>query len=334
MEAQAVETRCVSCNDVESIAALWNSARDPQKPWWWADSTGSARLSTDGIVQMAHKPGALWENSLVAVSHDATVGFAWGSVTAQERCQQPCEVAELMGIAVDPTYRRRGIGSRLLEAIESRARAQGRTEMRVIPPVLTGTSEYSMLCACGYRPEGSEVVLELDLAALRPTDEPMRQRRDLELDGLVFRDYEQGDYHALADLVRETEPVWWPRYSRDIRSGAMDSLLLAWHGARAVASMEVKLWETCSRLRTGGGPLVHPDYRRRGIATVLMSMWIRRVRVLGASCSVISTGSGPGNPARPLYSRLGYQQVGILCEGLAKDLKPWDRRTGHSRPSM
>jgi ribosomal protein S18 acetylase RimI-like enzyme len=56
--------------------------------------------------------------------------------------------------------------------------------------------------------------------------------------------------------------------------------------------------------------LVHPDFRRRGIAKALMAELEKRAASLGRSLIVLDTRTG--DSAEPLYVSLGYKIVGII----------------------
>jgi len=56
--------------------------------------------------------------------------------------------------------------------------------------------------------------------------------------------------------------------------------------------------------------LVHPDFRRRGIARALMLELERIVRTLGRSLITLDTRSG--GAAEPLYAALGFRTVGVI----------------------
>lgn len=56
--------------------------------------------------------------------------------------------------------------------------------------------------------------------------------------------------------------------------------------------------------------LVHPDFRRRGLARALMAEVERRAAGLGRSLLTLDTRSG--DAAEPLYASLGYATVGII----------------------
>ena len=56
--------------------------------------------------------------------------------------------------------------------------------------------------------------------------------------------------------------------------------------------------------------LVHPDFRRRGIARALMAALEAEARQLGRSLITLDTVTG--EKAEPLYASLGYETVGVI----------------------
>jgi ribosomal protein S18 acetylase RimI-like enzyme len=56
--------------------------------------------------------------------------------------------------------------------------------------------------------------------------------------------------------------------------------------------------------------LVHPDFRRRGLARALMAEIERRAGALGRSLLTLDTRTG--DMAEPLYTSLGYKTAGII----------------------
>ncbi len=56
--------------------------------------------------------------------------------------------------------------------------------------------------------------------------------------------------------------------------------------------------------------LVHPDFRRRGLARGLMAELEARARILGRSLLTLDTRTG--DRAEPLYASLGYETVGVI----------------------
>jgi ribosomal protein S18 acetylase RimI-like enzyme len=56
--------------------------------------------------------------------------------------------------------------------------------------------------------------------------------------------------------------------------------------------------------------LVHPDFRRRGLARALMAELEAHARRLGRSLLTLDTRTG--DRAEPLYASLGYETVGVI----------------------
>ncbi len=72
--------------------------------------------------------------------------------------------------------------------------------------------------------------------------------------------------------------------------------------------------------RAGFSPGVDPAYRKRGIGKVLVHLWAKDVREMGAVESLISTGLG-NIPARSIYFDMGYQNIGEFCSRLVKQFE-------------
>jgi ribosomal protein S18 acetylase RimI-like enzyme len=67
---------------------------------------------------------------------------------------------------------------------------------------------------------------------------------------------------------------------------------------------------TTIRRRTSRTLLVHPDFRRRGLARALMAELEAHARMLGRSLLTLDTRTG--DRAEPLYASLGYETVGVI----------------------
>ncbi len=64
--------------------------------------------------------------------------------------------------------------------------------------------------------------------------------------------------------------------------------------------------------------LVHPAFRRQGIALALMAELEQRARSLGRTLLTLDTRSG--DSAEPLYASLGYRTVGVI-PGFCRDTR-------------
>jgi len=66
--------------------------------------------------------------------------------------------------------------------------------------------------------------------------------------------------------------------------------------------------------------LVHPDFRRRGIAKALMGELEQRASALGRTLITLDTRTG--DFAEPLYTSLGYRTVGIIPDFCLDPFEP------------
>ena len=55
---------------------------------------------------------------------------------------------------------------------------------------------------------------------------------------------------------------------------------------------------------------VHPDYRRRGVAEQLVEQLVEALKQRGSRCLTLEVRAS-NEPARKLYEKLGFQQIGL-----------------------
>lgn len=72
--------------------------------------------------------------------------------------------------------------------------------------------------------------------------------------------------------------------------------------------------------KAGFSPGVDPAYQKRGIGKVLVHLWAKDVKEMGAVESLISTGLG-NIPDRAINPDLGYQNLGDFCSRLVKQFE-------------
>lgn len=287
---------------------FWNSVVDERAAeWWWADlwRISLADFGDEGGNRPFTSSGIL---ATRGNSKLVGMGLLRGNHPPKD-AQNRSKICWIHGIAVAPSHRRQGIGSRILHEVEARASTARMVGTYVEGRVTPGSSEYQFLTARGYRAGNAEMGLELDLTKYEPQARVQGITARLGSAGICFRQYTESDLDALRTLVRRNVPAWWGSYEQELHNGSIHSVLLACHADAIVGAMAVKVWQACGRTVTGGGPVVDAGYRRRGIATVLMQTWAETARGLGALQSSISTGLHPDNPSVGLYLAMGYKRV-------------------------
>ena len=115
----------------------------------------------------------------------------------------------------------------------------------------------------------------------------------------------------------DSEAFWTNRVLAAVRAGGR-VVLVAEIGGRIAGSVQLGT-DTPPNQRHRAEVtklLVHPDFRRRGIARALMAELERRARRLGRSLITLDTRTG--DAAEPLYASLGYKTAGVI-PGYSRD---------------
>ncbi len=117
----------------------------------------------------------------------------------------------------------------------------------------------------------------------------------------------------LHPLDREIARAWWEALPRD---GVI--LLLAERHGRIVGTVQLHGAESENGAHRGevAKLLVHPRWRRQGIARALLTVLEGEARATGKTLLVLDTREG--DPSNALYSALGYHEAGRI-PGWARD---------------
>lgn len=117
----------------------------------------------------------------------------------------------------------------------------------------------------------------------------------------------------LAPLSGEEAASWWSQFPR-----AGVTLLVAERDGRIVGTAQLHDAESANGAHRGevAKLLVHPAFRRQGIARALMSHLEAEARAAGKTLLVLDTREG--DPSNDLYQSLGYRQGGRI-PGWARD---------------
>lgn len=110
-----------------------------------------------------------------------------------------------------------------------------------------------------------------------------------------------------APLSPEVASAWWQRFPRP---GV--TLLVAREGERIGGTVQLQAAESANGAHRAevAKLLVHPDWRRRGVARALMTALEEHARATGHLLLVLDTREG--DPSNAFYAAIGYQQGGRI----------------------
>lgn len=116
---------------------------------------------------------------------------------------------------------------------------------------------------------------------------------------------------VLPFAMGESEEYWSGTVVPKLRDGG-SVLLVAMSGARILGSVRLDLVPMPNQPHRAevSKLLVHPDFRRRGIASAMMRELERRALKLNRTLLTLDTRTG--DPSEALYAGLGYVTVGIV----------------------
>jgi len=314
--------------DAPGVVDLWNrtvQAEAGANDWYVEDNA----LSEARLARIAANPNFDPEGVFVHEEQRRIVGYGRAvvkSVPAYEGEPLAERPGYLEGLVVDRAFRRRGLGSELLERAESYVRSKGKRTVRVsrYSPAIAGlsmlpdSSGFRFLVKRGYKPEPFQMELELRFADFRLREEVVQARDRLRREGIHVRHYVERDRDSFVALQESHFSHWWHSiYGPNLERDNPLPVLVAADGDRVVGF--IGFVRVSSEGRAGFTPGVDPDYRRRGIGTVLVNLWAAEVKERGAVLSRIATGT-TNYPAQHIYFGMGYRKLGEFTSNLTKQL--------------
>ena len=116
---------------------------------------------------------------------------------------------------------------------------------------------------------------------------------------------------VLPFVETEARQFWTDKVRPDVAGNSRD-LFVARHGNRIAGTVQLFHGTPANQPhRVDVNKLmVHPSFRRRGIAKTLMTALERKAKAMGRSLITLDTRTG--DTAEPLYTALGYRTVGII----------------------
>jgi ribosomal protein S18 acetylase RimI-like enzyme len=263
-------------DDAAPLLAMWNATArfDPLTPELLAEKTWD---------DPGFEPGL----ALVCEDEGAVAGFAMGVV--RDAAAGSRGIVKLAAAASD--RRRRGIGSRLLDELESRFLERGVSAVRLCesaPNYLTPgvDSRYSaapyFFEKQGYERIGEACNMSVDLSA--PSYDLAGAERRVAGHGYTVRRAGAGDRASLAALLAAHWPSWQDEVDRALGNDPA-TVFLCERGGVALA---FAAWDANNRGTGWFGPMgTAPEARRRGLGQLLLIRCLDDIRDSGLAYATI-----------------------------------------------
>ena len=315
-----------------AVVSLWNDAVAAQ-----GQGYQSYTLSYERLASIMEDENFLPSGAIVALESRRIIGFALSylqRVDFRREGNLEGRPGRLAGLAVHPDHWRQGVGRMLLEAVEAVLRNEGksavafetyRMPVSLVHGIYVDSGPYGFLLSCGYRPLGHELRLRNDLSTFRLGERIEHRRIQLAVEGFTFRWYEPADRDALLRfMARYFSPGWYTSIQRATDREPPSNILLAVQTTQASPRQKIVAFMGPFHVGKPGqsgsfsSPGVHPDFRRRGIGTVLFHLGLDYLKSRGASYT--EYGTGVTNPAQIIYFGSGARLVSVYCCNFRKEL--------------
>jgi GNAT superfamily N-acetyltransferase len=273
----------------------------------WA--TVMERVTGDvfGLDEIEHFIGSDTESAwLLALSGEDVVGCGVGRPSSIQ--------SSLYSMArVLPEFRRRGVGTRIYEALSQHARAIGRESLwgRVRED---DAESRAFIRNRGFEEAGREYEVVLDTAT---ADVDAKSPAEIELVSLAERpDLEESVHELDCDVAGDVprpegddfEPQSFARWREQYLEGpgaVPEAMIAALAGREVVGYTGLRRRGATSPTAENMLTAVRPEWRRRGIATALKREQIARARAAGIE-QIFTTNDETNAGMRGVNARLGY----------------------------
>jgi GNAT superfamily N-acetyltransferase len=300
-------------NHAADVVSLWNDAVTAQ-----GEDVEQYTLSEERLQEIMEDGKFLPAGAVVAESSGRLAGFARGYVEPEpgyKKDELRACPGQLAAVVVHPDYRGQGIGRALAERVEAALKGEGQSVVDFCLGLALDSGPYHFLLACGYRPLAHILGLRNDLSRFQLDEEVKQLRARLEAEGITFRWYERSDHDHLLQFWAQYFPFWYDPTDMDLYPDI--KFLLALSEGRIVGF--IGSFYTPGEKGYFGSPGVHPDFRRRGIGTVLLHLGLDYLKSEGVRYTPYSTHAD--NPARFMYLSSGAEFTGVHCGWFRKKLQ-------------
>ena len=267
-----------------------------------------------------------FENPMIDPARDWLLVEHQGRVVGHSRLQPRAPADGAISVSVDgvvhPEFRRRGIGSTLVPQMVARAREYVHERGADLRPVITGSapSDNADLAAiyerAGLRPDRWSFVMLADLGTVAAEEATLPAGYTLhtwdDIDHEEIRDAHNRAFAGHPGWTPWSAQMWsqWVADSRNFRP-ALSLLARAEDGSIAAyiqtAEFDAVAETTGVREAYVGKVGTTPEHRRRGLATVLLQIALRRYRDEGFDRAALDVDSENPTGALGVYERAGFR---------------------------
>lgn len=280
------------------------------------------------------------EKGSVVIEHEGKI-IGFGNAVVKNDGKEPSATpGYITCVAIDKNYRRQGLGSKLLKALEEYLKSMGKTYVRqlffnpinlewIIPGTLThdhpnapaipfNTPWYFLLMANGYNVNGQQQdCYHLDIRNYELPEKVVKKNKENELDGYTITFYDPKKHFGFDELFKAlNNPLWAQVVEENLAKQNPDPMLVVEKEGR-ILGWTGPLYTQSSGRGYFAGIGVHPETQGRGLGKSLFCELVYQSKKNGASFMTLFTGSE--NLARNIYLYAGFKIVQSFAV-LRKDL--------------
>lgn len=279
------------------------------------------------------------DGMLVAVIDDKVVGF--GNATFNNGAAAAnATPGYITCIAVDKNYVRRGIGTKILLALENYLKTVGKTFIRNLffnpillewyvpgydkhehpgaPAVPVNTPYYFLLMNNGYNVNGQQDAYHLDLSKYELPEKVKRNLEENAKEGYTITYYDETIHHGFDELFDALKNEGWRQVVKNNLNKEKPEPMLIVQKDGEILGWTGPVFTQPSGRGYLGGIGVHPKTQGRGLGKSLFCMLCHESKKNNAKFMTLFTGSD--NPARNIYLYAGMRLVQSFAV-LRKELK-------------
>ena len=327
--------RPFSDSDTGDVVRLYNDVFAPLRPFYsWPISIERFRDKVLGCWEYDRE--GFW----LACAGGRPIGFVLASCRRQaitENDVDPWQAAHVSAVAVDPRYRRQGIGRALCGKAEEFARNRGARAIAAfcnpMAPMAffigvqqTWTGAQAFFNAIGYDQKESCQNLVQSLAGFELSTEAAAKIRQLESQGYQCRTCEERDFPSLERMMAGAWPFWqldvlskigkWTRTRPFIETCFLDCSTDETYGPDeiGIVAKDGEVLSFCvqtigrdKRWAYAGPVFTREDARCLGMGLVAMQLSLKRAAEKGAILADVWTGADAHRSH--FYRKCGYRPM-------------------------